>query len=200
MTTTAKDFIFSIILCLVWIVFAPFMYFYTFGLAGTIIVVPYILFGLVLTILWILRIARSIKQKPKQYFLLILIQIIPFISFKYLSDDVIMEQIDWKFNYKARMDLIEKIESGKVKPINGKIKSHHFPPISNGGNEVIIYQDSITKKIVATFFINRGYVDHYSAFIYSSIPKETEWYNNRYIKNTSLENIRISENWFRIKE
>lgn len=201
MSTKRIDIILSIIVCLYWTLMIPFFYFYLFGMIGAFLIPPYILVGFVLSILWFIRFLRMIRRKDKYLISLVLIQILPVITIPFLLSGDKMEKFDWNYNYSARMNLINMIETGKIKvPINGKVKSWHFPPISNGGNEIIVYQDSITKKITATFYIDRGFIDHYSAFIYSSIPEEIKWFDDRYIKTKEPNNKRINKNWFRISE
>ena len=96
------------------------------------------------------------------------------------------------------MEIIEKIKLGELKNEKGKIKLDCFPPISNGGNEIFVSEDSLG-NITTTFYINRGFLDHYSAFIYTERPVDIEYYEKRINEdNGNHTNKKMEQNWYRV--
>lgn len=73
-----------------------------------------------------------------------------------------------------------------------------FPLISNGGNKILISQTELG-KLTVEFYINRGFLDHYSAFVYTNDQekiKELEDYMS--IKKSTETNKKLDQNWYRV--
>jgi hypothetical protein len=96
------------------------------------------------------------------------------------------------------MQMIEDIKTGKLKATDGRIQTCYFPPISNGGNEVFVSQ-SPSGQVTVTFYINRGFLDHYSAFVYTTQPEEMESLEEQTTRRKGNHvNKKLSDNWFRV--
>ena len=68
------------------------------------------------------------------------------------------------------------------------MENWNIPPISNGGNEIAIYKTD-KNNLTVEFYIDRGFLDHYSAFVYTNDKKKIQ----------ELEegaNKKLDENWY----
>ncbi|MDP4268869.1 MAG: hypothetical protein Q8909_01955 [Bacteroidota bacterium] len=103
-----------------------------------------------------------------------------------------MEKIDWTLRRSSREEIIMKIRKGEIR--DTKLESWNFPPISNGGNEIEI---SKSKKGLLTvmFYIDRGFIDHCSAFVYTNDADELKdmksWYSSV---------VQLDKNWYRVSK
>ncbi|UJP64741.1 hypothetical protein IPZ59_18410 [Mongoliitalea daihaiensis] len=195
--------ILSFFLLLMAIIQAPLFYYYTFGMLAIIIIAPYVVVGFGLTI-WLLVVmvkkSDQIKRTPK------IILGLTFLigSLTLVLGESLIEKLDWSIRKKEREEIIELIKEGKIQP-NGKynngiakLSNWNFPPISNGGNEILIYQSS-EGFFTVKFFINRGFLDHYSAFVYSEDQDEIKEIEERISYSNGLhKNKKIDKNWFRV--
>ncbi|WP_236137505.1 hypothetical protein [Mongoliitalea daihaiensis] len=168
-----------------------------------IIIAPYVVVGFGLTI-WLLVVmvkkSDQIKRTPK------IILGLTFLigSLTLVLGESLIEKLDWSIRKKEREEIIELIKEGKIQP-NGKynngiakLSNWNFPPISNGGNEILIYQSS-EGFFTVKFFINRGFLDHYSAFVYSEDQDEIKEIEERISYSNGLhKNKKIDKNWFRV--
>ncbi|UCS91952.1 hypothetical protein KZP23_14605 [Echinicola marina] len=195
--------ILSIFLLFMAIIQAPIFYYYTFGMIAILIIVPYVVFGFGLTI-WLLVVivkkSDQITRTPK-----ITIGLTFLIgSFTLIFGESLIEKLDWNLRKNDREVIIELIKEDKIQP-NGKynngiakLSNWNFPPISNGGNEITIYKTE-SSKVTVEFYINRGFLDHYSAFVYTNDTekiKELEEHMS-YQKGLQL-NKKLDENWYRV--
>jgi len=185
------------------IIQAPLFYYYTFGMIAILIIAPYVVFGFGLTI-WLLVVmikkSDQIKRTPK------IILGLTFLigSLTLVFGESLIEKLDWSLRKKEREEIIELIKEGKIQP-NGeynngiaKLTNWNFPPISNGGNEILIYQSS-EGFLTVKFFINRGFLDHYSAFEYSEDKDEIKEIEERIAYSSGLHNNKkIDKNWYRV--
>jgi len=74
----------------------------------------------------------------------------------------------------------------------------NFPIVSNGGNDIWIFQNKNKKTV--KFWISRGFFDSpQSYFIYTDDP-DTINSINRLIKKYPENNYKIKEHWYRILE
>jgi hypothetical protein len=97
------------------------------------------------------------------------------------------------------MAIIEKVREGKIKVVDVRLKYNSFPPISNGGNEVFV-SITPTGKVEAKFYIDRGFLDHYSAFIYTERQADIEYYERTIREGSSSKRVeRKAPNWYRVQ-
>jgi len=109
----------------------------------------------------------------------------------------LIEKLDWKLRLKERNLIVQKALNGETK--DSKLKMKSFPPISNGGNEVFIdYRPE--GSITVTFYIDRGFIDHYSAFIFTTDASRIRQFDARTKSDWNKTNKKIDNNWYRISE
>ncbi len=189
------DRILTIVLICLAILQAPFFYYYTFGLFSIVIVFPYLIIALILTLYLLVPWIQN-KGITKFHKIGVSISIIIGISSLIFGSGLI-EKLDWNLRLKERERIVEKAINGEFEDY--KVKLNHFPPISNGGNEIFV-DDKPSGSITVTFFIDRGFIDHYSAFIYTTDTAKIRIYDARTKLDHPKTNKKLSENWYRIAE
>lgn len=183
--------------CTLWTLFFPYLYYYSFGLAAFLEGLAFLAIALPLTVWWITRIIRRAVQKAFYAYLLLPAGFLSMGSNLFLSEEL-LEELDWKYYYSTRMELVEDIRTGKLPVTDGRIQTHYFPPISNGGNEVFVSRDG-TGGVTVTFYINRGFLDHYSAFVYSTAPEEVKALEAHITRGKGNHiNKKLTGNWYRV--
>lgn len=186
------------------IIQAPLIYYYTFGLFAFFILIPYLIFGLGLTI-WLLTVVlKNKKPEITTFQKLGLILTISIGSLTFFFGEDIIEKLDWQFRRNSREEIIELIKAEKLKPnvshnkILCSLDNWNFPPISNGGNEIMIYMTE-NNKLTVVFYINRGFLDHYSAFVYTNDNEKIQELEQRTTLNKGLHiNKKLDKNWYRV--
>ncbi|WP_243348171.1 hypothetical protein [Parabacteroides sp. FAFU027] len=182
----------SIIALIMAIIQAPLFYYYTTGLLSIFQIGFYLIVGLGFTIyLFSLLIKKEGTPLTKAFkYRLWVTFFIGAISFFY--GPMFMEKADWTLRRSSREEIIMKIKKGEIR--DSKLDGWNFPPISNGGNEIEI---SKRKKGLLTvmFYIDRGFIDHCSAFVYTNDANELKdiksWYS-------SVE--QLDKNWYRVSK
>jgi hypothetical protein len=177
----------------------PYIYYYADGLFGFIIVIPYMLIGLTLLVFLLISLRHKHTNTIYHFSGLIVSTIIGFAS---LNSEALIETLDWKLRLSERNKIVELVKQGKLHPnttYNGtcKLPEDPFPPISVGGNEIEIYKGKL-KTVTIEFFINRGFLDHYSAFVYSNDSQEISRMNKEIIARRSPMFRQLKENWYRV--
>jgi len=177
---------------------APLFYYYTYGPIGSLIMLLYSLIGVGLT-LWLFVILPNNENNRSRIINttgLILAVIIGIFSW-FQQDN--MEKLDWKLRKNKRQEIVSKILSDELMPNESKIDTVYkisnwtFPPISNGGNAIVIEKKE--EGITVKFFIDRGIRHHHSAFVYTNNPKKIKDLNRRIKFENS---IKLEPNWYRI--
>ncbi|HRZ42858.1 MAG TPA: hypothetical protein P5228_09180 [Bacteroidales bacterium] len=185
----------TIILLILALVQSPFFYYYTSGLLSIIFGLPYILISLTITgILVKPLIKRKLFTRFHLYGVIIAI-VIGITSLIFGLD--LVEKLDWKLRRKERELIVERVRRGEFK--GNKLKMNSFPPISNGGNE-ILFDHEPRGSITVTFFIDRGFIDHYSAFVYTTDTARIRRFDARTKSDWKKTSKKICENWYRIAE
>jgi len=75
-----------------------------------------------------------------------------------------------------------------------------FPIVSNGGNDIWIYEKKNSHSKTIKFWIPRGFFESPQTYFVYTSDNESKKYYQELIKNTPEHNGRIVENWFRITE
>ena len=115
-----------------------------------------------------------------------------------------IEKLDWKFRRNSREEIVQLVKEGKLKPnvsyndIICTLDKWKFPPISNGGNEIAIHKSDST-AVTVEFFSNRGFLDHYSAFVYTNDPEWIDEFEKQisYKKGFHI-NKQLDKHWYRV--
>ncbi len=174
------------------IIQAPFFYYYTTGPLAFFVRLPYLAISLILTGMLLTPLIKRKKISAFQKYGIIVAVVIGTLTLFFGSSSI--EKLDWELRQKERNQIIEKILRGEI--TDNVIKTRSFPPISNGGNEIMI-NTKPEGTITVTFYIDRGFIDHYSAFIYTTDTTLTKIYDER---AKTYNKIKIDDNWYRIAE
>ncbi|MGE5497235.1 MAG: hypothetical protein ACM3Q2_04160 [Syntrophothermus sp.] len=116
--------------------------------------------------------------------------------------EVPIEFLDWHLRKPVRNEIVLKVKNGVLKPnaqYNKGICSlgnSYFPPLSNGGNEIIVEYGKVN-SVTVEFFINRGFLDNYSAFVYTDDNEKIKELEDR-IKSEIPGNRILGNNWYRV--
>lgn len=186
------------------IIQAPLIYYYTFGLFAFFVVVPYLFVGLGLTMWLLITVLRNTNSQIIMFHKLGVLLTISIGSLSLIFGEDTIEKLDWKFRRNSREEIVQLVKTEKLKPnvtynkIICSLDSWNFPLISNGGNEIAIYKTD-NNKLTIEFYIDRGFIDHYSAFIYTNDKEKIQELEERIISNKGLHiNKKLDKHWYRV--
>ena len=196
--------IITIILLILVIIQAPIFYYYTFGLFSFFVVTPYLIFGICLTIWLLTAVIKNNKSQMTNFHKIGVILVIIIGTLSLSFGENLIENLDWKFRRSSREEIVQLVKINKLKPnvthnnIICKLHNWNYPPISNGGNEIAIYRAD-SSNITIEFFINRGFLDHYSAFVYTNDVNKIEEIEEHIKHKKGLHvNEKLDKNWYRV--
>lgn len=175
----------------------PYLYYNAIGLFGFLILFPYVITGLILTIWLLIAIILNKKRNSKFHVTALILAI--FLGTISLFSEKFMEKADWRLREVQRNEIINKIKTRKFNFENGRayyLSESKYKLISNGGNEIIIEQ--VYDKHTITFFIDRGFMEHYTAFIYTDDPLKITEFDTEISKPRSVNDYKITDNWYRM--
>lgn len=194
-----KDITLTTIVCGLWTLYIPFSYYYSYGFVTFFIFFFFLLIALPLTVWLAIRLIKRIKTKEAYPYYLLATSLLLLVFNTFYSSDLI-EKLDWQYQYSERVAIIEKVREGKIKAVDGRVKSNSFPPISNGGNEVFV-SITPTGEVEATFYIDRGFLDHYSAFVYTERQADINAYERNIKEGSTSKRVeRMAKNWYRVQD
>ena len=130
--------------------------------------------------------------------------VITFYNFNKIPNSII-EKLDWYTSYETRNQIVNDVFKEKSE-LNSKINndiyelSFELPIISNGGNDIWIYQNKTDKKKTIKFWISRGYFESpQTYFIFTNDNKIRKQLEDKITENPET-NWKLEENWYRISE
>ncbi|HAY3506276.1 hypothetical protein [Elizabethkingia anophelis] len=196
------------ILVIIWLVFVLADYFY---LPYFIQPLFWILVCIILLILTVRQVIKLIKEKrnikANRIINLIVASILLFLTFYNFNKipNSIMEKIDWSISYNKRNQIVKEVLTEKLKPNtktnNGICKlSFGFPIISNGGNDIWIYQNKTEGTKTIKFWISRGFFESPQTYFIFTNDNETQKQYEEQIKAKPEYNWKLEKNWYRIME
>ncbi len=204
MTKTKFYNILTIFVLIMAIIQAPLIYYYTSGLFAFFIIIPYLIIGLGATVCLLISVLKNKNSEKLKFQKIGLILTISIGSLTLFFGNGIIEKLDWHFRKNSREKIIELIKADKLRPnvsynnIICNLDNWNFPPISNGGNEIAIYRTD-ENKLTVTFYIDRGFLDHYSAFIYTEDEDKIKELEERITREKSSRvNKKLDKNWYRV--
>jgi hypothetical protein len=191
-----------------WIVYAFVDYFY---LPYYVKPFSWLLVCVTLMVLFVRQIVKIIKERNSLHtyrllnlFLTLGLFFLTFYNFNKIPNSVI-EKIDWSISYSKRNKIVEEVLRGELKPNtemnNGICRlSFDFPIISNGGNDIWIYESETENKGTVKFWISRGFFDSPQTYFIFTNDNEMEKMYEEQIKRKPRNNWKLEENWYRIME
>ena len=130
--------------------------------------------------------------------------VITFYNFNKIPNSII-EKLDWYTSYETRNQIVNEVFEEKSE-LNSKINndiyelSFELPIISNGGNDIWIYQNKTDKKKTIKFWISRGYFESpQTYFIFTNDNKIRKQLEDKITENPET-NWKLEQNWYRIME
>lgn len=197
-----------IILILIWLIYIFSDYYL---LPYFVQPISWILAFLTLLILTIRQIVKVIKQRKNLTLNRILnlsitltLLLLTFYNFNKIPQSII-EKFDWQVSYNKRNQIVKDVYSGKLKS-NTKMNNgicrlpFDFPIVSNGGNDIWIYENKTDNTKTIKFWISRGFFESpQTYFIYTNDIVTIKNYQEL-IKNKPEYNWQLGENWYRIME
>jgi len=177
----------------------PFIYFYISGFEAIIFLVPYLFVGFFLSALLLYAIVAK-RAKANKFHITALIFGITLGTISLFSEDF-FEKIDWYLRKSQRDEIIEKLKIRSIKYNPEKPALHldefKYSLLSNGGNDILVFANA-KNQFTVTFFINRGFLDHYSAFVYTNDPNEIMRLEYGIQSTAKENNFKIEKNWYRL--
>ncbi|MDN3691315.1 hypothetical protein QWZ06_03080 [Chryseobacterium tructae] len=196
------------ILVIIWLVFVFADYFY---LPYFVQPFSWLLVCIVLLVLAVRQIIKLIKERKSiktnriiNLLVTLILFVLTFYNFNKIPSSII-EKIDWSISYNKRNQIVKEVLAEKLKP-NTKMNngicelSFDFPVISNGGNDIWIYQNKTKGTKTIKFWISRGFFESpQTYFIFTNDNKAKKQYEEQ-IKVKPEHNWKLEENWYRIME
>ena len=160
-------------------------------------------FSFIFFIILIIEIIKLVKERKSLSGLRIL-KVIVFACLFYFTlnrwvINGLIEKIDWKIFYNKRMDIVKQVKENKLKPNDNGIYKlpFDFPILSNGENEIWIFQNKETNNVTVTFWIYRNFFNAPStSFVYTNDTKEIKELEDE-IKDDPKNNWKVQDNWYR---
>jgi hypothetical protein len=196
------------ILIALWLVFVFTNYFY---LPYFVKPFSWLLVCITLLILLVKQIIKLIKERKilktnrlVNLSITLFLFFLTFYNFNKIPNSII-EKIDWTISYNKRLQIVQEVLTGKLKPNtemnNGICKlQFDFPIISNGGNDIWIYENKPKNTKTIKFWISRGFFDSPQTYFIFTNNNEIKKQYEEQIKTKPQYNWKLEENWYRIME
>jgi hypothetical protein len=175
----------------------PFLFYYTYGFFKLIFLIPLGLIGLGLTIYLFFSVCKYAATNTKYHIIGLILAFV--IGFFTIRTDA-LEYMDWKFRKAERDKIVEEVKAGILEPDDNGIyhlTSNTFLPISNGGNDIVITEKENGTTSVE-FYIDRGFIDHYSAFLYTNDENEIAGLDRVIANGSNRAFKKFGDNWYRV--
>ena len=197
-----------VILIIIWLVFTFADYFY---LPYFIQPFSWLLVCITLLILLIRQIIKVIKERKNlqtnrilNFSITLTLFLLTFYNFNKIPN-LIIEKIDWNISYNKRNKIVKDVLSEKLKP-NTKMNNgicrlpFDFPIVSNGGNDIWIYEDKSGQFKTVKFWISRGFFESPQIYFIFTNDDLTKKHYNKLVETKPEFNWKLEENWYRIME
>jgi hypothetical protein len=197
-----------VILIIIWLVFILVDYFL---LPYFVRPFSWLLVCLILLILSIRQIIKAFKERKtlraKRILNLAATAILFFLTFYNFNKipSSIIEKVDWAISYHKRNEIVNEVLKGSLKP-NTKMNNgicelpFDFPIISNGGNDIWIYESRTYNTKTIKFWISRDFFESPQTYFIFTNDNETKIYYEELIKTKPEYNWQLEKNWYRIME
>jgi len=153
----------------------PILYHFTSGFFKIFGIIFLGLTGLILTLILFIDVVRNKSTNSKYHIITLIITFI--FGLSTVFGDIPAEYLDWTLGRWERNRIVEQVKKGILKPDNrhqtGLCHLSTFLPISNDGNDIDIDENK-NGTVYVKFFIDRGFIDHFSAFVYTNDRNEMQ--------------------------
>jgi hypothetical protein len=189
MTKETKNFIIIILLVLT-LIQGVFFYYFTEGFIKLLLLTPFAFIGLCFTAFILFKLIKY-RSTTTPYHVIGFV-LICVLAVSTIRGDLV-EYLDFKLRKSERNEIVDEVKKGMFK--SGHLSYDPFFPISKGGDIGIKnYNNGI---VSIEFYIDRGFIDHYSAFLYTNDPKEIyDLEHGLTAFKVSLK--KLDNNWYRV--
>lgn len=187
----------TLIILIMAIIQAPLFYYYTSGMLAIFQVIPYLAIGVGLSIYLLLPFYKKTDQLKTKFHKFGLITAITIGLISLLFGSIIVEKLDWEIRRKTRDAIVTNIKNEIQNRRNldsYNIEKWNFPPISNGSKEINISKGE-KGELTVSFYIDQGFIDHFSAFVYTNDSNELKRF---YSSGASIK--QLDYNWYRVSQ
>ena len=160
-------------------------------------VIPYLAIGVGLSIYLLLPFYKKTDQLKTKFHKFGLITAITIGLISLLFGSIIVEKLDWEIRRKTRDTIVTNIKNEIQNRRNldsYNIEKWNFPPISNGSKEINISKGE-KGELTVSFYIDQGFIDHFSAFVYTNDSNELKRF---YSCGASVK--QLDYNWYRVSQ
>ncbi len=164
--------------------------------------------GLSLTLLavTVIQVIKLIRERHRLTSLriqkVIVFTVLLLLTYNHSFTNSFIEKGDWLLFYGKRMEVVEKVRNGQLKPNvswNNWVCElpFEFPVVSNGGNDIGISRNKETGAMTVKFWIFRNFFDSPSTyFVYTDDANEIKELEAKIQQHPNL-NWKLRENWYR---
>ena len=172
---------------------------------GILLTLGFLLVVLIIPIYQIIRLIIERKNLKKTRTVKVCFWCVIFCLTYFVPVSSIIEKADWYILYPKRMEIVEKVQKGELRP-NVSWNDYlcelpfQFPIVSKDGNDIKIRINDRTQAITVEFFVHRGTsISPSTYFIYTNDDERIKYYEES-IRKKSRRNWKIKKNWYRINE
>ena len=179
------------------IIQAPLFYYYTSGMLAIFQLIPYLAIGVGLSIYLLLPFYKKTDQVKTKFHKFGLITAITIGLISLLFGSIIVEKLDWEMRRKTRDAIVTNIKNeiqNRRTFDSYNIEKWNYPPISNGSKEINISKGE-KGELTIRFYIDQGFIDHFSAFVYTNDSNELKRF---YSSGASVK--QLDYNWYRVSQ
>lgn len=169
----------------------PYLYYFLGGFQ-VFMIYPYMAIGFGLSMYLLYQLRRKETNTP---FMKIACIASVALGIASLFSEGLIEKVDWALRRGARDTVVEQVKRGDIE--GGQLKGWYLLPISNRHNAIQIEKPT-DKTIAVTFYINTGFLDHYSAFLYTNDPEEMKGVEERIASGKRQGFAKLDTNWYRV--
>jgi hypothetical protein len=193
-----------LLIIVLWVLITLYNYFYMNSLLLSFI---WIGMSLALFVVVLIQLIKLIKERRNISALRVqkvfAFGILLLLTYNYWFTSSVIEKADWNLSFKKRMEVVDKVKTGKLNPNVGWNNwlcelPFEFPVVSNGGNDIGIFANKQTGAITVKFWIFRNFFDSPSTyFVYTNDLNEIKKIEAKIKQHPNL-NWKLKENWYRI--
>jgi hypothetical protein len=172
----------------------PFFYYFTSGFIKLIFLLSFEIIGLLLSVILFFNLIIHRSTNSRYHIIGLIVSFIIGIFTCFGSG---MEFLDFNLRMSEREQIIDEVKNGPIK--SGGFIDYSFCPVSNGGD--ISFAKNRNGTVFVEFYIDRGLLDHYSAFVYTNDPQEIEKLEKGECDEDIVDRVeKMENNWYRIED
>jgi hypothetical protein len=163
----------------------PYFYYFTSGFIKLIFLLPFAIVGSLLTIILFLNLI--IHRSTNSRYHVIGVAVACTVGF-FTSFGSGMEFLDFNLRMGEREKIVNEVKNGPVK--SGNIRDDSILPLANDGD--ISFTKNPNGTVYVEFLIDRGFLDHYSSFVYTNDRQEIG--KEGFVSTVT----KMKDNWYKI--